>query len=50
MEKIRCGIAGVVGRGQIYVDPMLACDFAEITAICDLKEDGLAKYAEKIIL
>lgn len=48
MEKIRCGIAGVVGRGQIYVDPMLACDFAEITAICDLKEDGLKQYAEKI--
>lgn len=48
MEKIRCGIAGVVGRGQIYVDPMLACDFAEITAICDLNEEGLKEYAEKI--
>lgn len=49
MKKIRAGIAGVVGRGQIYVDPMLECrDEVEITAICDIKEDGMKMYAEKI--
>lgn len=47
-DKIRCGIVGVVGRGQIYVDPIMACDFAEITAICDLNEEGLKEYGEKI--
>ena len=48
MKKIRCGIAGVVGRGQIYVDPMLYYEGAEITALCDLNEEGMKPYVEKI--
>ena len=48
MKKVRCGIVGVVGRGQIYVEPMLACDYSEITAICDINVEGMKKYQEMI--
>lgn len=48
MDKIRCGIVGVVGRGQIYVDPMIDSPYSEITAICDLNTEGMEKYKEKI--
>ena len=48
MDKIRCGIAGVVGRGQIYVQPMMDYEFSEITAICDINVEGMKSYAERI--
>lgn len=48
MKVIRCAIAGVVGRGQIYVDPMMFSENAEITAICDINEEGMKPYIEKI--
>lgn len=48
MNKIRCGIVGVVGRGQVYVQPMMDYEFSEITAICDLNEEGMREYATRI--
>ena len=48
MKKIRCGIVGVVGRGQVYVQPMMDYEFSEITAICDLNEEGMREYAARI--
>ena len=45
---IRCAIAGVVGRGQIYVDPIMKFKDAKITAICDINREGIREYEEKI--
>lgn len=47
-NKVRIGIVGVVGRGQIFVDPILMTDYADITAICDINVEGMKKYEEKI--
>lgn len=47
-NKVRVGIVGVVGRGQIYVDPILMTDYAEITAICDINTEGMKPYEQKI--
>ena len=46
--KLRCGIAGVVGRGQVYVNPILLSNYAQITAICDLNEEGMLEWKKKI--
>lgn len=47
-KKVRCGIVGVVGRGSVYVKPMLECGYAEITAICDINYEGMLDYQKQI--
>ncbi len=48
MKELKIGIAGVVGRGKIYVKHYLDEPNIKITAICDLKEEGMQEYKDKI--
>lgn len=51
MKKIKMGIVGLGGRGNGLIDPILACEEAEVVALCDLYPDRVErsqKHVEKI--
>ena len=47
MEKVRVGIIGTGGMAQGHIANLLEHPDAEITAICDIKPEALARSAER---
>jgi len=45
MGPIRLGIVGVVGRGQDFIDAIAANPQAQLTAVCDLQAEPMARIA-----
>ena len=45
MKKIRMGVIGLGGRGQGLTKTILACEEAEVIAVCDLYPDRMEKGA-----
>lgn len=48
MDKIRFGILGAAGRGSGFVPALLAHPATEITALCDLRAEAVARYAAEL--
>jgi hypothetical protein len=48
MDKLKIGIIGLGQRGGTMTGTILACDDAEIVAVCDVYEDRRAEIAEKV--
>lgn len=48
-EKINVGIVGLGQRGAVLLNTILACDEAEITALCDVYDDRVAYNRDRII-
>lgn len=48
MEKVRLGMIGLGQRGYGFIKTILACDEAEITAVCDLYADRVEKSIERV--
>ena len=47
-RKIKMGIIGLGQRGDVLSDTILACEEAQIVALCDLYEDRLQKIASRV--
>ncbi len=39
LEKVRVGVIGVGGRGRSLLRDLLAIDFVEVTALCDIRQE-----------
>ena len=48
MKKVKMGVIGLGCRGHMLIETILACEEAEVTAICDVYEDRLERSAELI--
>ena len=48
MKKIKMGIVGLGQRGSDLIDTVMACQEAEIVAVCDVYEDRIEKAKEKV--
>lgn len=48
MDKLKIGIIGLGQRGGTMTGTILACDDAEIVAVCDVYEDRRAEIADKV--
>jgi hypothetical protein len=48
MEKIKMGIVGLGQRGSCLIETVMACEEAEIVAVCDVYEDRCVSACEKI--
>ena len=48
MQKIKMGIVGLGQRGGCLIETVMACEEAEIVAVCDVYEDRRASACEKI--
>src|SRR5580658_1958811 len=48
-ETVRLGIIGIGGRGNSLIDNFAEIPHVQITALCDVVEDKLAKAQAKIV-
>ena len=48
MKKVRMGVIGLGCRGHMLIETILACEEAEVTAICDVYDDRLERSAELV--
>ena len=48
MKKVKMGVIGLGCRGHMLIETILACEEAEVTAICDVYEDRLERSAELV--
>ncbi len=48
MEKIRIGVIGLGCRGYMLIETILACEEAEVTAVCDVYDDRIEHAAELV--
>ncbi|MGE0551805.1 MAG: Gfo/Idh/MocA family protein [Gemmatimonadales bacterium] len=49
MERVRIGFVGVGGMGMVHLDNLLAIEGAELTAICDIVPEKVARAQEKVV-
>ena len=48
VKKVKMGIIGLGQRGDVLTNTVLACEEAEIVALCDLYDDRLNAVAERV--
>ena len=48
MEKVKMGIVGLGCRGSVLIDTVMACEEAEIVAVCDKYEDRVEGAKKRV--